>query len=201
MPEIADAVTEAVEKADKAESKLNTAVAALVAISATFMALCNVKDGNVVQAMAQAQATGVDQWAYFQAKSTKQALAELAADGFAVQRDTTPGLSPEARAIYDRKVADHLAKAKQYEAEKAKIKDDAEASAKEYDRLNVHDDQFDMAEASLSVAIALFGVTALTQKRWLLVFAIVIAGFGTVLGVAGFLGKSLHPDWVAKLLS
>ena len=201
MPEIADTVTEAIETAEKRASKLNTAVAALVAVSATFMALCNVKDGNVVQAMAQAQATGVDQWGFFQAKSTKQALAEMAAEELSLQRDTIPGLTADARTLYDRKIAEHLAKAKQYEAEKAKIKEDAEAAAKEYDRLNVHDDQFDMAEASLSVAIALFGVTALTQKRWLLAFGIVIASFGTVLGFAGFLGKNLHPDWLAKLLS
>jgi hypothetical protein len=201
MSEIADTVTEAVETAEKKASRLNTAVAALVALSATFMALCNVKDGNVVQAMAQAQATGVDQWAFFQAKSTKQSLAETAADQLAVQRDATPNLLPEARALYDRKIAEYLAHARQYEAEKAKIKADAEAAAKEYDRLNVHDDQFDMAEASLSVAIALFGVTALTQKRWLLAFGVVVAAFGAVLGVAGFLGKNLHPDWLAKLLS
>ena len=147
------------------------------------------------------KATGVDQWGFFQAKSTKQALAEMAAEELSLQRDTIPGLTADARTLYDRKIAEHLAKAKQYEAEKAKIKEDAEAAAKEYDRLNVHDDQFDMAEASLSVAIALFGVTALTQKRWLLAFGIVIASFGTVLGFAGFLGKNLHPDWLAKLLS
>jgi len=42
-----------------------------------------------------------------------------------------------------------------------------------YDRLNVHDDQFDMAEALMSIGIALFGVTALTQKRALLVTALI----------------------------
>jgi hypothetical protein len=64
----------------------------------------------------------------------------------------------------------------------------------------VHDDQFDMAEAMLSVAIALFGVTALTQKKWLLAVDGLFAGFGTLLGFAGFLGWNLHPDWLARLL-
>ncbi len=40
------------------------------------MALCNVKDGNIVQSMQQAQAKSLDSWSYFQAKSTKQAIAE-----------------------------------------------------------------------------------------------------------------------------
>ena len=51
-------------------------IALLVALSATVVALCNVKDGNVVQAMAQAQAGAVDQWASSQSKSTKQHIAE-----------------------------------------------------------------------------------------------------------------------------
>lgn len=61
--------------------------------------------------------------------------------------------------------------------------------------------QFDMAEATLSVAIALAGVTALTRKRWLLGLALLFAAFGGVLGVAGFMGFSLHPDALARLLS
>jgi len=47
---------------------LGVALGAFVAVAATFMALCNVKDGNIVQAMAQAQANSVDAWAYYQAK-------------------------------------------------------------------------------------------------------------------------------------
>ena len=70
----------------------------------------------------------------------------------------------------------------------------------EYDALNVHDDQFDMAEALLSVAIALFGITALTRKAWLLVLALGFAACGTALGLGGFLGWNLHPDWLASLL-
>jgi hypothetical protein len=41
----------------------------------------------------------------------------------------------------------------------------------DYNTLNVHDDQFDMSEALISVGIALAGVTALTKKKWLLAVA------------------------------
>jgi hypothetical protein len=44
-------------------------------------------------------------------------------------------------------------------------------------------------------------VSALTKKRWLVVFALVFALFGIVLGLAGFLGWNLHPDALARLLS
>jgi hypothetical protein len=30
--------------------------------------------------------------------------------------------------------------------------------------------------------------------------AIVFASLGTILGLAGFLGWSMHPDWLARLL-
>jgi hypothetical protein len=197
MGEASDAIGEAIEKAH--DSRLNTVVAVAVSVTATFMALCNVKDGNVVQAMAQAQASSVDQWAYYQSKSTKQHIAEAVVDQLGVQRELAG--SPEARATLDRKIAEYQGRAKKDESEKVEIKRTAEELSKKYDELNNHDDQFDMAEAGMTVAIALFGVTALTQRRSLLAVACVFAGFGALMGLAGFLGLNLHPDWLAKLLS
>ncbi len=180
---------------------LNTTIAILVAVAASFVALCNVKDGNIVQAMQQAQANSVDAWSYYQAKSTKQNIADGLIDQLSVQRDSQANLSNEARAVLERKIAEYAAKAKQYEAEKQKIKQSAEDFQKDYDRLNFRDDQFDMAEASLSLSIALFGVTALTQRRWLLLVAVIFAAFGLALGVSGFMGYNIHPSFIAKLLS
>jgi hypothetical protein len=180
---------------------LNTTVAILVAVAASFVAVCNVKDGNIVQAMQQAQANSVDAWSYYQAKSTKQNIAEGMIDEIALQRDTQSNLSAEARGAIDRKIAEYSAKAKQYEAEKQKIKQSAEDFQKDYDRLNFRDDQFDMAEASLSLSIALLGVTALTQRRWLLLVAVIFTAFGLALGVSGFMGYNIHPSFIAKLLS
>jgi hypothetical protein len=180
---------------------LNSLVAVSVAVTATFVALCNVKDGNIVQAMEEAEANRVDAWAYFQAKGTKLNLAESSLDALKVEREITPGLSAEGRALLDRKIADYQQKMAHYEQEKADIKKSADGYKQEYDRLNLHDDQFDMAEATISVAIALLGITALTQKRRLLYVAWAFAGFGVVMGVAGFAGLSLHPDFLARFLS
>ena len=166
MADIADAVNEAVEKAK--ESKLNAAVAALVAVTATFMALCNVKDGNVVQAMQAAQASGVDTWAYYQAKSTKQNMAEQMVDQLAIEREVGgASLTPEAAAVLTRKMAEYTAKAKQYEAEKNEIKAKAEGFQAEYDGLNIHDDQFDIAEAAASVTTTRSTVSGTScGRRW-----------------------------------
>src|SRR5438552_3866179 len=103
MSDVADTVQEAIERGR--ESRFNGVVAALVAVTATCMALGNVKDGNIVQAMQQAQASAIDAWSYYQAKSTKQHLAESSSEQLAVQRDTLPGLTAEARALLDKKIS------------------------------------------------------------------------------------------------
>jgi hypothetical protein len=199
MGEIGETVSEALEHAR--ESGINTAVAFLVALTATFMALCNVKDGNIVQNMAQIQASEVDTWSYYQAKSTKQTIAEGFVDQLTLERDISPGISPAAHETLDRKIADYASRVKRYDAEKAEIKKKAEQLQRDYDALNIHDDQFDMGEACLSIAIALFGVTALTQKRALLLVAMAFAVFGSLLGLAGFLGWSIHPDFLARIVT
>ena len=206
MSELADSVTEAIEQSHESSghsggSNLNGLVAISVAIVATFMALCNVKAGNVGQAMEEAQASGVDAWAYFQAKGTKLNIAESARDTLVLQREISPAMSPEARALVDKKIADYDAKIRLYEREKAEIKKTAEDAKTEYERLNLHDDQFDMADALMSVAIALLGITALTHRRRLLYVGWTFAGLGLLMGIAGFAHLNLHPDFLARIFS
>ena len=78
MSDLDETISEAVDHAS--ESRLNSIIALLVALAATFMALCNVKDGNICQAMQQAQAGALDQWSYYQAKGMKLNLAESMLD-------------------------------------------------------------------------------------------------------------------------
>jgi hypothetical protein len=202
MSDLADTVSEAVDRAGEGGegSNLNGLVALSVAIVATFTALCNVKGGNIGQAMQQAQADVVDGWAYFQAKGTKLNIAESAHDMLRVQAETTPALTAEARALLARKIADYDAKIAVYDREKADIRRDTEAHQQRYDQLGIRDDQFDIAEATMSIAIALLGITALTKKRRLMYVAWMFAGFGAVLGIAGFAGWNMHPTFLARLL-
>lgn len=199
LSDVSDAVAEALEKGE-GNSRLNSIIAALVALVATFMALCNIKDGNIVQGMAQAQARAVDTWSYYQAKSTKQNLAEGVLDQLTLQKAMNTSLNPAAAALLDQKIAAYRENVDRYEKEKGDIKKQAEGYQAEYDRLNVHDDQFDMAEAGLSIAIALLGISALTGKRWLVGVALVFALLGVFLGLAGFAQWSFHPDAFAKFL-
>jgi hypothetical protein len=198
MSELTDKVQESVENGK--DSRLNNMVAVFVVVVATIMALCNVKDGNVVQAMEQVQAKAVDLWAYYQAKGTKQHIAENAAEMLEAQIDAAESLGAPQREKLKARISEQRALAKKYAEEKEKIKTDAEQAAKDYDTLNLHDDQFDLSEACSSVAIALAGVTALTKKRWLLGVASVFACVGILFGLAGFFHWQLHSDLMSKLL-
>jgi len=182
------------------DSKLNGWIALFVAVMATFMALCNVKDGNVVQAMQQSQAKAVDQWAYYQSKSMKQHIAENTADTLKAQLELVGSIKPEVRRRMEERIANQEKAARTYARDKDQIKAEAEGAARDYDAMNVHDDQFDLAEACLSVAIALAGVSALTRKRWLFGLAGFFGVVGLIYGLAGFLQWSLHSSVMARLL-
>ncbi|HMH23144.1 MAG TPA: DUF4337 domain-containing protein [Puia sp.] len=188
MTDIVETTQEQLEQAGK--NFINSRVALFVAITATFMALCNVKDGNIVQAMSQAQAHSIDSWSYFQAKSTKQSIVENTLEEIKLQNAAG---NAEVIKKYEAQIA-------RYEKEKEVIKVQAEGFQKEYDEINLFDDQFDMTEALLTIAIAMFGITSLTQKRWLLYFAGAVSLIGIVLGLTAFLKISLHSDLVSKIL-
>jgi hypothetical protein len=189
MSDFSEAIQESVENSGK--SKINSRVALFVSITATFMAICNVKDGNIVQAMSQAQAHSIDAWSYFQAKSTKQALAENTLEVLKLQKGVD---NSEAIKKYEETIA-------RYEKEKSTIKSQAEGYQKEYEDINVFDDQFDMTEALLSISLAMFGITALTQKRWLFFFAAGVSSLGILFGITAFFKISLHSDFVSRILS
>src|SRR5689334_19611163 len=106
MSELDETIAGAVEGAKDGGSRLNSIIAVAVAIAATLMALDNIKDGNVTQAMAQAQAHAVDAWSYYQAKSTKQNLAEATLDQLHVARLAAPAASI---AEFDKRIASYQA--------------------------------------------------------------------------------------------
>lgn len=113
-----------------------------------------------------------NQWNYFQSKSTKQSLAELARD-----------LAPE-----DRK-ATYQAKVDRYESEKNEIKvaaEKLEADSHKFDRqseeqMHQHH-RWAQATTALQVAIALAAIALLTRKKWLEYGMYGVAGIGVVVG-------------------
>lgn len=196
VSELDEAINESLEHAK--ESKLNSKIAIFVAITATFMAICNIKGGNIVQNMSKAQSKAVNNWAYFQSKSTKQNLSENTIE--ILNSQLLNANSPLAKADIEKKISTYRDKVAKYEKEKNEIKTEAEAQEKSYDDMNVFDDQFDMTEAILSISIAMFGLTALTQKKQLFYFALTLSSLGLFLGLSAFFKITLHSDFISNIL-
>ncbi|MEN3332461.1 MAG: hypothetical protein V7641_1826 [Blastocatellia bacterium] len=180
-----------------ARDRLNNWIAISVALLAAFMAITKVKDDNIVQAMLQAKTDAVDTWSEYQSKRIKHHMLELGRDQTVALRAT----APQAAATLDEQVKHYESEIARYQNEETELQDKARGFEKQYDALNFRDDQFDLSDAFLSVALAMLAVTALTRKRWLLWTSLVFGAFGFIMGLAGLIGWKIHPDWLTKLLS
>jgi hypothetical protein len=183
---------------DAAARRLGTWVAVTVAMLATFLGICKVKDDNIVQAMQQAQADRIDQWSFYQARNLRE---EVAAATAAQLEVAARGAAAADDARYHDAIAKYRALATEQAEKKEELRQKAEQDQKTYDALNYRDDQFDLSDAAIAVAISLLAVTALTHKRWLFFVALVPTAIGVVMGLAGLLEWHLHPDAIARLLS
>jgi hypothetical protein len=184
------------EAASAHEKRLNSMVAVTIAILATFMGICKVKDDNTVQSMQQVQADKLDYWSWYQASHIRQDMANSAAR---VLRAVGAASNLDKAAVEDAAAAFEKDAGRQ-EEKRNDLKAKADASQKQYDELNFHDDQFDLMDASLAIAIATLAITSLTQVVWLYWLSLVPSVFGVVMGVSGLFGWSLHPDALAKWL-
>jgi len=183
---------------DSERIRLNTWVAVTVALLATFLGICKIKDDNIVQAMQQAQADKLDHWNFYQARNIRQ---EVASAALAQLQLAAAGASPAQQDSYRAAIAKYEALVADQATKKEELRQQAEADQKTYDALNYRDDQFDLSDALIALAISLLALTALTHKRWLYWIAIVATVGGVSFGLAGLLGWHLHPDRLARLLS
>ena len=194
--DVVDSATQA--GSTKGPAWLNPAVAITVALLATFMGICKVKDDNLVQAMQQAQANKLDHWQYYQARNIREEIAKSTLVQLRLQAMTA---SPQTAPAYAVQIAAYEALAADQRQKKEALKAEAVQDQAAYDALNFRDDQFDLADAAIAIAISLLAVASLTQLSWLYLLALVPSGFGILMGLAGLGGWRLHPDGLVQLLS
>ena len=178
--------------------KLNTLIAISVALLATFMGICKTKDDNIVQAMQQAQADKIDNYSWYQARNIREEIAKATIAELTAQAAAAPS---QAQQSFQDKIKEYQAIEEDQAQKKAIQQADAQKADKTYNELGYHDDQFDLSDSMLALAISLLAVTALTQKRWLFVVAMLPTFFGILMGLAGLFGWGIHPDTLIRLLS
>jgi len=171
-----------------------------VALLSVFMAVTKVKDDNIVQAMMQAKSDAVDTWSEYQSKRIKQHLSEMGLD----QTRDLILLAPPGGVAKDSlaaQIGKYSADIGKYASEEKAIQAKAKGFEAQYDNLNTRDDQFDLSDAALSISLGVLGASALTKKKWLLTLSWGFATFGVLMGLAGLLGWSIHPEWLGQLLT
>ena len=190
--------SDASERASETSKRLNRWVAITVALLATFMGICKVKDDNIVQTMQQAQANKLDHWNFYQARNIREEVAK----GTLLQLQlAAPSRTAPERGRYDKAIAQYEQLVAEQTTKKDELKALAEQDQRDYDAANFRDDQFDLSDALLAIAISLLAVTALTQFWWLYGLALVPTGFGLLMGLSGLAGWGIHPDALIRLLS
>ena len=159
-------------------------IAVMTAILATAGALMSYQ-GGATQANASLfknnaaikKTEASNQWNYYQAKSSKQNLSELAV-----------------AIVADDKKGQYQAEVERYKKEKAEIKvvaDKLEAEAKDWDaqsdeQMHLHH-RWAQATTALQISIALAAIALLTRRSWLTWGVYGVAGIGVALGAAATL--------------
>lgn len=162
-------------------------VALLTAILSTIGAVFSYQSGSTSVEAEMLKSSSIakltqasDQWAYYQAKSTREFISRSAA------RQTE---DPQKREEF-------LADARRYEAEKEEVRREAEKLQGEAFRLDREASatlkphhKMALAMALVQIAIALASITVLTRKRWLLAGSIGSAILALGMAASGLLGK------------
>ena len=183
---------------DSPKERLNSLIAITLAVLAALMGITKVKDDNIVQAMQLAKVNAVDTWGEYQAKKMKHHLAEASVSQLtALQLIAPTNTAPQFAAMLER----HEQNIARYQREEKELMEKARTFEREYDLLNFRDDQFDLSDGALSIAMCLLATASLSNRRWLLVLAWVFGTLGLLMAVAGFLQLKLHPDWLVRILS
>lgn len=168
-------------------------IAVMTAVLATVGALFGYLGGATQNEAAMyknnaaiAKTAAADAWNYYQAKSIKQNIAELAA--------SLPGTDQEK----------FRGQAARYDSDKANNRKEAERLDKQSDEWNEKSEhalhthhQWALATTAEQIAISLAAITLLTRRRWLLSVTYVVAVVGFALGAFAW----LHVDPLAALLS
>ena len=156
---------------------LTTAILAAVTAVVSLHAGSTVNEALVLKSEATSlQARASDQWAYYQAKGIKGAIAASAATAYTAAGRATPD---SLRVLPARYAADQSA----IQAEARKLEAERDAKSVEADQLLSAHHYLAFAVALLQVAIALGAVAALTKQRTVLALSAVSGAAGIVLAL------------------
>lgn len=183
---------------DRKSEKLGTWVAIAVALLATFLGICKVKDDNIVQEMQQAQADKLDHWNFYQARNIREEIARATVVQLRLSAQSAPA---SLKASYEESIHFYEGTIEDQKQKKEQLKIQAQKDQELYDLLNYRDDQFDLSDTLIVLSISLLAIVVLTEKVWLFKLTAIPMLGGIIMGLAGLLGWHIHIDAFSKWLS
>jgi hypothetical protein len=170
------------EKWMKGVAVTTTCLAVMTAIAAARGAAC----GARTQLLTAIEGS---KWAYYQAKSIKQNLAETQKNAFEVEM--LGSANDEQRAVYAEKLTTVTQEISRYDTEKNQIRKEAEDTAALNKLLGKKGNFFSASMVFFQIGIMLSSVGALLKKRYMWIFGLAFGAVATVLLAYGLFLKPL----------
>ena len=164
-----------IELPEVKDRRLNRMVVTTVVVLSVVMAVGKIKDDNIVQAMQADQANKIDLWSEYQATQIKAHDQAIAA--------TLLGQSATGAALATAATAENA----RYKGEAKDIKTKALAAEADYNVQGYRDDQFDLSDGFLSIALAVSAIAALAGE-----LRAALAGVGIVSAGRAVPGRRLR---------
>ena len=183
----------------EAADKFRNRAALMIAFLAAVLAIGGLGGGNATDDLIGNNIRASDTWAFYQAKNVRQTVYSVAAADIEAQL-AAGGLSPEARAGAEKRLADYKATIARYDSEpdadapndplkgegKKELRAQAQSFEEARERAAAQDDNFDMAEVFLQLALVLGSVAILAINRWVLILSGALGILGTLFTINGF---------------
>jgi hypothetical protein len=189
------------EKAEQeADNRFRNRAALLIAILAAILAVGGLGGGNATDDMIANNIKASDSWAFYQAKNVRQTMYEIAADELRASLDTG-AISGAGRASAEARLKEYQGTIARYDSEpdpkapndvlKGEGKKEISARAQSYEgafeEASARDNNFDLSEVLLQLALVLGSVAILALNRWVLGLSAVLGLAGSLLTLNGFL--------------
>ena len=180
------------------EERFNRGAALLIAVMAAVLAVGGLGGGNATDDMIISNIRASDTWAFYQAKNVRQTMYEIEVADLESRLPLETGAD---RAALEARIAEYQATVARYDDEpdpeapadpmrgegKKQLMAQAQAFEAARDVAVAKDDNFDLAEVALQLALVLGSVAILATNRAILTASAVLGALGSVLTLNGFL--------------
>ncbi len=177
------------EELEEVRAKAFTRRVALVtAVFAVILALSSLGGNNAMKEMLLAQQQASDQWAFYQAKAIREHFyrnQRIRIEADLLERGSA--MRPEVRAHFESMLKGMKEEEARFNKEKQEIEQEAKKLEHERDINRTKDPYFDYAEVLLQISVVMASISILAVSRTVFSFAVILACFGTLLSLNGFL--------------